>query len=326
MGNLLESFGIVIPILLILVFGFFSAKRNMFGNNASAISIISKLVLNVTLPPVLFAGTLSVSKTQLHGALLLCIALLISTITLYLICFFIARIIFKRNIVQSAIAGLGGSFSAGPFYGPALLNPLYGHGSDVAISMIALVINLALVPLATIMIEIDLEKKNGTDQKPIYQLIGNSIYHAIVECPYVWSPLLAIILLLCGVELPKFISDTCFLIGKATSGVAIFVAGMTLAVNRFKFTTECITFALIKDIAFPAVFFGVASCYLLKSGTNIFNEGLLLCAMPSGPMIILLGNHYKQYQEEAASILAISTLSMIVTVSILIGLLHLSVP
>ncbi|WP_271801720.1 AEC family transporter [Commensalibacter communis] len=325
MNHLLQSIGIIIPIIFILIFGFFSAKRNIFGDNANAISVLSKLVLTITLPPVLFAGTLSVSKEQLHGALLLFLALLLSTILIYLIGFFVARIVFKRNIIQSSLAGLGGSFSAGPFYGPALLDPLYGHNSSVAISMIALVINLALIPLATIIIEIELEKQSATQQKPIYQLIGSSIYHAIIDCPYVWAPLLGIILLFCGVKLPSFISDTCFLIGKATSGIAIFVAGMTLAVNRFRLTKECIGFALIKDIALPAAFFGIASLWLLKSGTAIFNEGLLLCAMPSGPMIILLSNQYKQYQEESASILAISTFTMIITVSILIGFLNLSV-
>lgn len=323
MQHLLQSVSIVLPIILILMFGFISAKRNIFGNNATTISTLSKLVLTITLPPLLFAGTLSISKDQLNNALSLFGALLFSNILLYLICFFVARSFFKRNITEAALAGLAGSFSAGPFYGPALLEPLYGNSSSVSISMIAIVINLALIPLATIMIEIDQEKKQATANKPIHKLLLNSIYHAIIDCPYVWAPLLAIILLLCGVHLPQFMHNTCLLIGKATSGIAVFVAGMTIAVNRFKLTKECISFALIKDIGLPAMFLITASLFFLEKGTPIFNEGLLLCAMPSGPMIILFSNQYKQYQQEAASILAISTFSMIVTVTILIGLLGL---
>ncbi|MDI2091551.1 AEC family transporter [Commensalibacter oyaizuii] len=322
MLSLLQPIGIVIPIIIILMFGFFAAKKNIFQNNDNAISILSKLVLTVTLPPVLFAGTLSVSRTQLHSAFLLFLSLLISTIAIYLISFFIAKIIFKRNVVQSSLAALGGSFSAGPFYGPALLEPLYGGSSSIAISMMALVINLFLIPLATIIIEVDEEKKNSQHHIPIYRLITSSIYNAIVYCPYVWAPLLAIILLLCGIQLPDFINNSCLLIGKATSGIAVFVAGMTIAVNKFKITTERLFFASIKDIALPALFLGVAFVFSLNNSPTIFNEGLLLCAMPSGPMTILLSNQYKQYQEESASILAISTFSMIITVSIVLGLIH----
>ena len=111
------------------------------------------------------------------------------------------------------------------------------------------------------------------------------------------------------------------LIGEATAGIAIFVAGMTIAAHHFKLTKEVLCITILKNIGLPLIFVAIAILVHLKSGSVTFNEGLLLAALPSGPMIVLLSTKYKQYQQEASSILALSTVGMIITITIVISLL-----
>ncbi len=321
MEHFLQSVVVVIPIIFVLAFGFFAGKTNQFNGNDKAIPIINELVLNFALPCSLFVGTISISRVQLIDDLVLFFSLLITLLIAYLFSLFLAKFVFKRNIVESSIAGLAVSFSAGPFYGPALLGSLYGVSSGVAISMISVVINVFIVPLATIIIKVDLLKSNTTANKPevsIYKMVGRAIYQAIFKTPFVWAPLLAFILVFLNIKTPSVMNNSLELIGKATAGIAVFVAGMTIAVNKFKLTGEVLLISLLKSIGLPVLFFIVALALHMAKGTPIFNQGLLLAALPSGPMIVLLATKYKQYQEEASSILAITTLGMIITVTALI--------
>ena len=322
MSHILQSMMVVIPIIFVLAFGFFAGKVKAFGDEGNPIRTINELVLNFALPPTLFLGTISVSRTQLMDESVLFFTLLVTLFIAFWIGLFIVKYFFKRNIIEAAIAGLAVSFSAGPFYGPALLDSIYKDRAGVAISMISLVINVFIVPLATTIIKLELDKQNSTTNGSVSKLIGSSLYQAIIKTPFVWAPLLGFILVFIGIPVPEVIKKSLGLIGQATAGIAVFVAGMTIAVNKFKITWEVILLAVLKNIGLPLLFIGVAVFFHITKSTNIFNEGLLLAALPSGPMIILLATRYKQYQQEASSILAISTIGMLITVTALIVVLN----
>lgn len=320
MEHILHSIAIVVPIIFVLAYGYGAGRTKAF-EETDAISTINKLVLTFALPPALFVGTVSVTRSQLLSDMVLFLALLFSLLIAYFVGLFIAKCLMKRNLVESSIAGLAVSFSAGPFYGPALLGGLYGTESGVAVSMISLVINVIIVPIATILIKVELARqaKNHTS---LGSLVGHSVYQAIFKTPFVWAPLLGFIFVFIGLDVPDVARSSLALIGQATAGVAVFVAGMTIAANKFKVTREVLVFTLLKNIGLPALFLGIAVALGMSLSSEIFDEGILLAALPSGPMIVLLATRYKQYQQEASSILALSTVGMLLTVTALVVLIQ----
>jgi len=321
MDNILQSMMIVIPIIFVLALGFYAGKGKFFGTEGKPLGTLNELVLTFALPPALFVGTITVSHKTLIQEIDLFFSLLVSLFIAYFIGLAIAKYLFKRNMVEASIAGLAVSFSAGPFYGPALLGSLYGVSSDVAVSMISVAINVFIVPLATIIIKMSLSA-NDNSKRSVLKLISNSIYQAIFKTPFVWAPLLAFILVFLNIHMPEVVIDSLNLIGKATAGVAVFVAGMTIALNKFKINFETIFFSVLKNVGLPLLFVFVAVViFKMPMHTNIFDEGLLLAALPSGPMIVLLATNYKQYEEQSSSILAITTVGMLITVTALIVLL-----
>ncbi|WP_392561470.1 AEC family transporter [Orbus sturtevantii] len=322
MNHILQAVSVVIPIIFVLCFGFFASRQKAFGTEGNPISNINELVLNFALPPALFVGTITVTRSALSADFILFIVLFTSLLVGYLVGFVIAKLLFKRSIIEASIAGLAVSFSAGPFYGPALLGSLYGIQSGVAVSIISLVINVFIVPLATIMIKLHIAKESKTHSS-VGALVGHSIFDAIFKTPFVWAPLLAFILVFLGLHTPVVVNNSLDLIGKATAGVAVFVAGMTIAENKFKLSGEVLIIALLKNIGLPLLFIAVVMLFKMPSGTVLFNEGILLAALPSGPMIVLLATRYKAYQQQASSILAVSTIGMLITVTALIMILGL---
>lgn len=323
MSHIIQSLTTVLPIIFVLFLGYFANEKKAFGDKGDAVPIVNKLVLSFALPASLFVGTMEVSKKALESEVTLFLALFLCLLVAYGLGFFVAKRFFKRNMIESSIAGLAVSFSAGPFYGPALLGGLYGSKSDVPISLITLILNVIIVPLATILIKICINQGNRQEEDSVFKMIGQSLYHVLFKTPFVWAPLLALILVLCNVHMPTIVADALQLIGKAAAGTAIFVAGMTIAEHKFNLTKEVATFVILKNIIVPILFVGVALLCQMHLGTDVFNQGLLLCALPSGPMIVLLATEYKQYRQEASSILGLSTVSMIVTVTLLIIFLNI---
>lgn len=321
MDQILQAVAVVIPIIFVLVFGFSAQRWKAFGTEVNPIPVINNLVLKFALPPTLFVGTIIVTREQLTHDLILFLVLIIALLIAYFFGFLVAKLLFKRNNIESSIAGLAVSFSAGPFYGPALLGSLYGAESGVAVSIISLVINVFIVPLATIIIKLNLANKEDKHDSMI-KLIGISLYEAIFKTPFVWAPLLAFILVFLGIKMPDVVNNSLDLIGKATAGLAVFVAGMTIAANKFKLNGEVLLFALLKNIGLPILFIGIAMLLNMTKESVIFDQGLLLAALPSGPMIVLLATRYQQYQQQASSILAVSTVGMLITVTTLIYLLN----
>lgn len=319
-AHILQAVFVVTPIIFVLCFGIFAGKIKAFGTEGNPIHTINELVLTFALPPSLFVGTITVSRSALSADFFLFVILFFTLIIAYFIGFFIAKLLFKRTTVEAAIAGLAVSFAAGPFYGPALLGGLYGAQSDVAVSIFALVVNVCIVPLATIIIKLNIAKGQSKNAS-VASLIAHSIFDAIFKTPFVWAPLLAFILVFLGLHTPDVVNNSLDLIGKATAGIAVFVAGMTITQNKFKINTEILTIALLKNIGLPLLFLAIATVFKMERGTTIFNEGLLLAALPSGPMIALLATRYKAYQQEASSILAVSTIAMLVTVTAIITML-----
>ena len=185
----------------------------------------------------------------------------------------------------------------------------------------SVVINVFIVPLATVIIKMALV--NEENHHSAMHLVGESLYQAIFKTPFVWAPLLAFILVFLNIQMPHVVINSLELIGKATAGVAVFVAGMMIAANQFKVSGEVFCISLLKNIGVPLLFIGIAIyVFRMPIHTTVFNEGLLLAALPSGPMIVLLATRYKQYQAQASSILAITTVGMLITVTALIVMIH----
>ena len=322
MSSITQSLVIVIPIIFVLTLGFLAERTQAFGANSQPIPVINELVLNFALPASLFVGTVKVSKDGLERESVLFVAILLTLLIGYGVGFAVAKVIFKQNIIASAIAALGASFSAGPFFGPAVLGKIYGTDkSGVAISLISLVLNIVIVPLTTAIIKIELERKTAQNIS-IVKLVSSSIFQAVFKTPFVWAPLLGFILVFLNFKILVVGLASLNLIGETTTGIAVFVAGMTIADNKFRINGVTLTLTLLKNIGLPILFLGVAFLLRIAPGSIFFNQGLLLAALPTGPIIVLLATRYKAFQQEASSVLVLSTIGMLITVTGLILILH----
>ena len=306
-----ETLNIILPIFFVLLLGYAAGRANQFDSHQ--VAGINELVLKFALPASLFVGTVGVPRTRLLQETPLLVAMLVSLVGVYIVVFLLGKVLFRHTVAGAALQAIVASFTAGPFFGPAVLSPIYGGGSAVAISMIALILNIVIVPATLVLLGISTQPAESDKKASAGALLGSALVRAI-KAPFVWVPLVAFALVLAGVSVPPVVDAGLGLIGHATSGVALFVAGITIAASKIVFNLEVGVNAVLKMIVLPVLCGGLAALLSVKAPFGY--EGLLLTALPSGPIGILLATRYKIYESEASSTVAFTMIMMVLTIPI----------
>ena len=312
----LQILTIIVPIFFVLLLGYAAGRAKEFDRDQ--VAGINELVLDFALPATLFVGTVRTPRDQLLQQGPLVLALLIGIVGLYVVVLLLGRQLFRHAMAVAALQAITVCFSAGPYYGPAVLTPVYGASSAVAISMIAIILNIVIVPMTLVLIEISRGTESSAAKLSIASLVGPALVNA-VKAPFVWAPLLAVALVLVGVRVPPLVDSALSLIGQATGGVALFVAGLMIAAHKVIFNLEVGVNTVLKMLVQPAVFFLLALAFDVKP--PFLHEGLLLTALPSGPMGILLATRNKLYESDASSALAVTSIAMLITLPIILYLI-----
>jgi malonate transporter len=317
MNPLAETLNIIFPIFFVLLLGYAAGRANQFDSHQ--VRGINELVLKFAVPASLFVGTVGVSRAQLLQEAPLLLAMLVSLVGIYIVVFLLGKLVFRHTVGVAALQAIAVSFTAGPFFGPAVLNPIYGASSAVAISMIALILNIVIVPATLVLLGISQQPAESGTKLPAGALLGSALVRAI-KAPFVWVPLVAFALVLAGVSVPAVVDSGLGLIGHATSGVALFVAGITIATSKIILNLEVGVNAVLKMVVLPVFCFGLAALLGVKAPFS--NEGLLLTALPSGPIGILLATRYKIYEAEASATVAVTMILIVPAIPIALFLMR----
>ena len=209
------------------------------------------------------------------------------------------------------------SSSATPVFGIAVLQPLLGDTSTGTVGLVALAINFVM-PLAIIFLEMDSAKPGTTSARSSRraQVLGG--LKSGLQSPLLWAPVIGILVVLVGLHIPKEVASSFSMIGSATSGVAVFAVGLTLAAHSFHLSKTVLLGTLGRVTLQTVVLFGL---FPLFHVTGPFaREALVCCSFPMATTVVLFAAKYEAMEAESASILLLSTVSLLVTVPVTIAI------
>jgi len=323
--------GALLPMVVTFLLGFVAALRHEFGSKDA--STLNRMVLRYAVPLALFAGTVMTSRAALSQDIPLVITLCVAIIGFYFVVFLISRFIFRTQVSTTALAALTASAPAVPFVGPAVLGDLLGRLSAIPIAAASLVINLTVVPITILLLSLDSTGRNPQTNTPVPGEQGNSassprsnaavfagkIAETLKE-PMVWAPILAFIIVLCGLRIPQLIIHSLSLLGHASGGVALFACGIVLASGKIKVNRKVLLFVFLKNIMQPALVLG--GLRWIGYGNPVVSEAVLTTAIPTMPIVIMFALQYRVAQDEAASSVFLSIMGSLVTMGFFIALTH----
>jgi malonate transporter and related proteins len=314
--NISGLVGALLPVFFVLALGYFAGRRHAFDADQAA--GFSKLALGFALPASLFVGMTEIPRELLLQQGRLVLALIVAHVGL----FWVAWLLFQRvkalRGAASIIFAMMLATSATPVFGIAVLQPLLGDTSAGTVGLVALAINL-VVPSAIILLEVessgDGAASAGASSRRAQVLSG---VKSGLKSPLLWGPVLGILTVLVGLRIPKAVAACFRMIGSATSGVAVFTVGLTLAAHSFHLSKAVLLGTLGRITVQTAVLF--ALLHLLDVQSPFAREALVCCSFPLATIVVLLAAKYRAMETESASALLLSTLSLVLTVPIIVAI------
>lgn len=163
--------------------------------------------------------------------------------------------------------------------------------------------------------EVDVSRSSNKGTKKHHE-IKNPNLAAIVNAlkqPVCWAPILAVLLVIIGVQFPSEL-DPCFeLIAKANSGLAVLSAGLALSTVKFSLGVETLWNTFFRLILTPAVFIGLGLIFGMAGDGDKLSLLVMAVALPPAFSGIIISSRYNIYVREGASTVAVSTLAFAAT-------------
>lgn len=300
----------LLPVLTTFVIGFTAGHLKHFSVvNATA---INRMVAYYTLPLGLFSGMMVTPKSVLLDmgpqATLLAIALVLSCVLPFLF----MRCVLARNLAESTLLALVVGTPSVLFIGLPVLGALVGPPSTLLVVVTGLVQNFILIPVSLFLLAAATNQM-APNKSWYVQALG------VAKQPMVLAPFLAMLLIMCDVQLPDYIIQSCKLLGNATGGLALFSAGLVLQTHRMTVNLKTVLPVLLHNVAIP----GAAFVLMHQQGlsTEVVRQIVLTLAIPIGSITLIIAMQFKLLEREVASAVAMSTALSLLTMG---GFLALS--
>ncbi|CAM6558487.1 TPA: AEC family transporter [Klebsiella aerogenes] len=308
-NNILLILGAILPVIITVLIGYISGKRKDF--NWQQAGDINKIVMLYALPLSIFSNMVMTPRHIVMSMGPVAIAIILALILSFLIPLAIARYICKRSLALSTLQALAIGSPAVPFIGTSVLAFLFGTVSASLITVSSITQNVFQLPLVMILMSV------ATGDKSQNISFATRVINAIKQ-PVVWSPVVALILVLMDIHIPETVSISLGLLGKASGGLALFAAGIVLYTRSIVITSATIITVIARNILVPG------ACYLilLKMGFSMeqIKQVVLTMAIPVGSIAIIIAMQYKSGEQEMASTMALSIITSIITMGAFIFL------
>jgi len=299
--------GALLPIIVILLMGFFSGWHKDFKGAQAA--ILNRVVMLYALPLLLFAGTVTVPRAVLVQDVPLALWIVGGMLGSYFVVLAVAHWVFGRDLGASSLQALAISGPSAPQIGVFVLGHLFDPKStSIPVVSASMAMTLVQIPICLMLLS------HGSPSSPEtgggIAVLFRRVLLSVRE-PIVWAPVCAIILVVAGVRLPQSVVGSMLLLGNATTGVSLFASGIVLFSRRVSINRVVVGNTLARNVVVPALFWGVLAVAGLPAVAT--REALVTIAIPTTSIVVILAVQFKTAEREMASTLLFSTVTSILT-------------
>ncbi len=295
----------IVPIFVVMALGYFSGKAGAFsGDNART---LNKVVLNYALPAALFISIIKANRQMLAVDVKLTIVSFVVLIACFFLVYFVFRMYKSNTKADAAVSALiSGSPTIG-FLGFAVLQPIFGTSAAVGlvIAIVAIEVNAIGIPIGLSLLnagnaEAAAAQNGGKKPNPWVPVIN------ALKQPVAWAPILAVILVLCGLKWPSYLDPSFTLISGANASIACFAAGITLSSVKVTFNGQVFMGTFLKLVIMPLAVLVVA--LLVHMQPENIKMLVVASALPPAFSGVIIASRYNTYVATGTSSLAVSTL------------------
>jgi malonate transporter len=288
----------LVPIFAGLLLGYIAGLRGVVDNK-NVKSLIT-FVMSFALPCSLFVTIARTPRQLLWSQGKVAVALAIVYLVIFGLTHIAAQRLGKNSAANSTVLALTLGFPNATAVGLPLLLAAYGNDAAVSVAVAIAIGSITVSPITLAILESS--TLEGKALSPLTR-IWTSAWKAIKK-PVVWAPVLGVLAVAINFHMPSYAERSLTVLGSATAGTALFLTGLVVSAQRFKFTWGVGWSVFAKNLLQPA--FGLLIARSLSLPLEATRSVVLLSAIPCGFFGIVFGKGFDSTPEVASSSLIAS--------------------
>jgi malonate transporter len=290
----------LVPVFAGLLLGYVAGVRKVVDNKD--LRTLITFVMSFAVPCALFTTIVRAPHQLLWAQGKVVLVLAVSYLAIYALTYFSAIRLARMSGADSSVLALPLAFPNAAAIGIPLLPAVYGDTAAIS-AVIAIAVGAVTISPLTLAI---LESNTGSHGAHI------SFLRAIKR-PVVWAPILAVLLVALNLKVPSYIERSLGLFAAATAAAALFLTGLVLSAQRFRFNWSVGWSVVGKTLLQPALCLGAARAVGLTPEQT--RHAVLITAIPCGFFGVVFGKSFDTPAEVASSSLIASTLVGVATLA-----------
>lgn len=298
LSDLLFSFNVVAPIVLLVLFGMFLKKIGMVDENFTATA--DKIVFKIALPIMLF---LEVAKSGFSNSLnlRLIVFCLISVTSVFLLTSLIAPL-FIRDRTKCGAFVQGACRSNFAILGVPLAENLFGESGTGVIAIVTPFVILMFNTYSVILLSVFSEKRENRLNR---KALGN-IFKNVVTNPLIIAVILGVPFMLWGIELPSVADKTLTHLKNLATPLALISLGANFKMESMKGRIGlAVGSSILKTAILPTLM--VTLAVFLGFRDEALGVILILFGAPTAVSSYIMAKNMDNDHELAAQILLLTT-------------------
>jgi len=292
---------VVAPVFIIIALGYLAATRNMIS--VAGFRGLNSFTFNLAAPALLFAG----GTAGHEGGGLAAFVFFLAALILYAVTLWLARGVLRQPLGEAGLFALNCTYGNTVMMGIPLIAAAYGQaGLSILLAILALH-SMVLLGLATIVAEL------GIHHRAPWRRVLRATVTGVARNPVVMAVILALLWRQAGIAIPDFLRRTLELLGAATSPVALFCLGGSLAGFRAARLADVAWAVPLKLLALPALVWLLARWFALPPFDTAV--AVTAAALPTGANAFLLARRYETAAAPSGATVLVSTLLSVLTLA-----------
>lgn len=301
----------MIELFLIIVIGYGVRKANVIGTEGRG--ILTKLVLNISLPGTILSAVMNASSLPESKELIFIVLVAaLSYVVLFAFAFVTPKLLGVKK-EQVGIYRFMMAFGNVGFIGFPVIDAIFGAEAVFYTSVFNLPFNLLCFSVGAAFVK--QSSKDAAGQKK--EKWDAKKWRSILVTPCMIASVISVIMAFARLGAPSWLASTASMLGAVTTPVALLIIGMALAempVKEMFSNPRIYLFSALRLLALPAVTLLIFSSFV--SDPLLLGICTVISAMPVATSGTMLCMQYDSDEKLMAQGTFISTLFAIVTIPI----------
>lgn len=310
---MLAILALVTPLFSLILAGWVALRSGYVGRDTTR--VLAEFGYKVAAPALLFrtlatAGDFRTSPARLLGAYLSAI------LAVWILATLASRLVLRRPAEDGPAVAMGSCFGNGVMLGIPLFLSVFGAEAAAPLALLLSLESPLLWTLGTLHMAV-VRQGRSAGLGPTFAGIINDL----VRNPILLSIVAGALWRQAGLPIPGIADQILVILGQAAVPVSLFALGMALAMYEVKGEAPTVTvICVLKLFVYPALafYFAINVFGVPPAVASVF---LIYTCMPVGANAFLFASRYERAIAPVSAALAISTVTAIGTLTIMLALL-----